>query len=64
MVGLFVKVEREGQPVVFKGPFEGLKNARNEAHLLGSGLSIYHGRLILNGDEYDTSELSYIETCE
>lgn len=59
--GFFVKVN-EG---TFRGPFENLKKARDEARIIGPDLFIYHGMLKKIDDEiYDDSELFLVPKIE
>ena len=52
--GFFVKV-RDG---AYRGPFENLNGARNEARSFGPDLPIYHGILKrISEDIYDDSQL-------
>jgi len=63
MQGFFVRVDGPELSVAYKGPYESLGSARNEAKRLGPGLNIYHGFLKFDGISYDDKELDFIENC-
>lgn len=59
--GFFVKV----QGTLYRGPFDSLSTARDEARALGSDLLIYHGILKrISEDIIDDSQLFLVPKLE
>jgi hypothetical protein len=62
--GFFVKINELRRVDSFKGPFERLSEARNEARRIGPDLRIYYGILKNDGLLVDTSDLSLVPKTE